>query len=53
MEVNGNYQAILNLKEIAQKGAVLHRTWLDADWTVFPEAEQRVKKSESKHNTLI
>ncbi len=42
MEVYGNTRAILSLTEIAQKAAVLHRTWLDADWTIFPEAEQTV-----------
>ncbi len=33
----GKLGAILNLTEIAQKGAVL-----DTDWTIFPEAEQTV-----------
>ncbi len=32
------------------KGAALHRMWLNADWTIFLEAEQTLK-SESKHNT--
>ncbi len=49
----GTLGAILNLTEITQKGAVLHRIWLDADRTIFPEAEQTVKKSEIKHNTVI
>ncbi len=47
----GTFGAILNLTEIAQKGAVLHRTWLDADITIT-EVEQN-SKEEWTFRTLV
>ncbi len=53
MEVYGNTRGDSQSDRNRPKIEILHRTWLNADWTIFPEAEQTVKKSESKCNTVI
>ncbi len=53
MEVYGNTLGESLSARNRQNMGSTNRTWLDANWTIFPETEQTVKESESQRNTVI